>query len=65
LYTQHPDYQYTALVRTKDKATIVEKAYPNVKIVLGDLDNSELLEEQASKADVVLRMSNVFLYSRD
>ncbi|KAK4574444.1 hypothetical protein LTR86_001285 [Recurvomyces mirabilis] len=65
LYAKHPDHQYTALVRTKDKAAIVEKAYPNVQIVIGDLDNSELLEEQASKANVVLRMSTIFVLSRD
>lgn len=55
LHEKHPDYEYAALVRTQDKADIVKKAYPNVRIVLGGLDDSELLKEEAAKADVVLR----------
>jgi hypothetical protein len=42
-------------VRTQDKADQVKKAYPNVHIVLGDLDNSKVLEEEAAKANVVIR----------
>jgi hypothetical protein len=57
LHSKHPEYEYTALVRTKDKATLVEKAYPQVRTVLGDLDDSELLQQEASRADVVLRSS--------
>ncbi|KAF2798630.1 hypothetical protein K505DRAFT_197291, partial [Melanomma pulvis-pyrius CBS 109.77] len=54
LYNKHPDYEYTALVRTDQKAEPVKKAFPNVKIVIGDLDNEEVLKEEASKADVVI-----------
>lgn len=52
----HPDYEYAALVRTQDKADIVKKAYPSVRIVLGGLDDYDLLKEEAAKADIVLRM---------
>ncbi|KAK5116776.1 hypothetical protein LTR62_007450 [Meristemomyces frigidus] len=58
LHSQHPEHQYTALIRTKDKAAIVEKAYPEVKVVIGDLDNSELLEQQAAEADVVIHTAD-------
>jgi len=44
-----------ALVRTQEKADLVKKAFPHVRIVLGDLDNADLLKEEASKADIVLR----------
>lgn len=59
LHQKHPDYEYAALVRTQDKADIVKKAYPNVRIVLGGLDDSDLLKEEAAKADVVLRMPSI------
>ncbi|EMC97455.1 hypothetical protein BAUCODRAFT_452817 [Baudoinia panamericana UAMH 10762] len=55
---KHPDYDYSILVRTQDKADIVKKAYPNVRTVLGDLDNSELLRQQASRADIVLHAAD-------
>lgn len=51
----HPDWEYAALVRTKDKADAVKKAYPSVRIVLGGLDDSAILKEEAAKADIVLR----------
>jgi hypothetical protein len=56
LYQEHPDYDYRVLVRTKEKADAVKKVYPSAEIVLGDLDSSSLLEEEAAKADIVLRM---------
>ena len=53
----HPDYEYRCLVRSQDKADKVRKAYPNLNlhVVLGGLDDSQLLEDEAEKADVVLR----------
>ena len=53
LVTAHPDYDITVLLRkTPDGFT---SAYPNVKIVKGDYDSAEILSEQASKADIVVR----------
>ncbi len=63
LYTEHPDYEYASLVRSKEKGDAVKKAYPNVRIVLGGLDDSKILEEEAAKADIVLRMLLLFLSS--
>ena len=56
IYAKHPKFEYTALVRTEQKADIIRKAYPSARIVLGDLDDSELLSKEAAKADIVLRM---------
>jgi hypothetical protein len=39
----------------EEKAQPVKEAFPNIRIVLGDLDNSKVLEEEAAKADVVIR----------
>jgi N-acetyl-gamma-glutamylphosphate reductase len=56
LHEKHPDYEYSALVRTQEKADVVKKAFPNIRIVLGGNDDSDLLKEEAAKADVVLRI---------
>ena len=59
IYNSHLDYEYACLVRTKEKADKVKEAFPNVRIVLGSLDDSELLEEESAKADIVLRKFQV------
>lgn len=51
----HPEYEYTFLVRTQEKADIVKKAFPKARTVIGDNDSADLLKEEASKADIVLR----------
>ncbi|GAB7359815.1 hypothetical protein MBLNU230_g6983t1 [Neophaeotheca triangularis] len=59
LHTEHGDkLEYAVLVRTQDKADKVKTAYPNVEIVLGGLDDSDLLEEQAAKADIVIHCAD-------
>lgn len=50
----HPEYEITCLVRNSDKGAKVAKDYPNFKLVYGDLDSVDLIEEEARKADVVL-----------
>jgi len=34
----------------------VKDAFPNIRLVIGDLDSSDLIEKEAAKADVVIRM---------
>jgi hypothetical protein len=34
----------------------VKEAFPHIKIALGGLDDSKLLEKEAAKADIVIRM---------
>jgi len=41
-------------LRGSDKAAVVQKAYPRVRVVLGDLDSTSLIEEEARQADVVI-----------
>ena len=55
LYAAHPEYEYSILVRNSDKGAVVAAEYPKVRLVYGGLDDSEVLEEEASKADIVLR----------
>ncbi|KAK5125459.1 hypothetical protein LTR85_000568 [Meristemomyces frigidus] len=58
LYEAHPEYEYAALVRTQEKADIVKKAFPSIRTVLGNLDDSDVLKEEAAKADIVLHAAD-------
>ncbi|KAJ5562798.1 hypothetical protein N7535_002755 [Penicillium sp. DV-2018c] len=49
----HPDWQISALVRSEEKATQVTSKYPQVRTVIGDLDSSDLIEEEVKNADIV------------
>lgn len=55
IHKAHPDWAYTALVRTKDKGSKLQQAYPNVNVVYGDLDSYDLIKQEAAKADIVVR----------
>lgn len=55
--TAHPEYDITCLVRNSDKGAKVAKDYPSIKLVYGDLDKAELLEDESKKADIVCRKS--------
>ncbi|OAK99958.1 NAD(P)-binding protein [Phaeosphaeriaceae sp. SRC1lsM3a] len=58
LVRKHPEYQVVSLVRTDEQATIARSAFPTVETVIGDLDNSTVLEAEAAKADVVLNLAS-------
>ncbi|KAI7072666.1 NAD(P)-binding protein [Hortaea werneckii] len=58
LYSAHPDWEYSLLVRTQDKADILKKAFPNTRTVLGSLEDSETLKTEAAKADIVLHAAD-------
>jgi hypothetical protein len=45
----------SCLVRDPSKASIISKAYPAARTVIGDLDSTDLIEKEAEKADIVLR----------
>lgn len=65
LNESHPDYDITCMIRTQNKADIVKKAYPNVRIVIGGNDDADLLKEEASKADIVIRQYTSLEAHRD
>ncbi|KAJ5193382.1 hypothetical protein N7449_009524 [Penicillium cf. viridicatum] len=58
LVASHPEFSYSTLVRTTDKAEQVKSQYPFVRIVIGDLDDSALLERESAAADIVLHSSD-------
>lgn len=57
LVSKYPNFSYSALVRSTHKAEQVKAQYPNIRIVLGGLDDSALLERESAAADIVLRRS--------
>ncbi|PVI07128.1 NAD(P)-binding protein [Periconia macrospinosa] len=58
LYEKHPDWEYAALVRTEQKAEAVKKAFPKLRIVIGNLDDASVLEKEAAAADVVIHTAD-------
>ena len=57
LIEKYPDYNVIGLVRNDEQAKLIEARWPHVKTVIGTLDTPDVLVEQASKADVVIGMS--------
>jgi uncharacterized protein YbjT (DUF2867 family) len=57
LTQHHADYEFSALIRTKEKAKYLTDLYPNVRVVLGELDDAEKIERESAWADIVIRMS--------
>lgn len=66
LYEAHPDFEYTLLVRSSERAEAVHQKYGDagkVRIVYPggagpSMSLTDLLEEEAKKTDIVLRTSS-------
>ncbi|GFN12470.1 nucleoside-diphosphate-sugar epimerase [Aspergillus tubingensis] len=58
IFAKHPEYQYTVLVRSPEKAAQVQAQYPSIRVVIGDLDDSALLEKESAEADIVLHTAD-------
>ena len=58
LVENHPEYEIASLVRNSEKGAQVASQYASVRLVYGDLDSEQTLEEEAKKADIVLRWCN-------
>ncbi|GAB7360157.1 hypothetical protein MBLNU230_g7920t1 [Neophaeotheca triangularis] len=54
----HPEYEITCLVRNSDKGAAIATQYSKVKLVYGDLDSADLIEEESKKADIVLNFAH-------
>lgn len=52
---QHPEWHLVLLLRNEEQKKIMLAKWPQVEVVLGDLDDKALLMSEAKKADVVLR----------
>ncbi|KAI1429362.1 hypothetical protein F5Y12DRAFT_483217 [Xylaria sp. FL1777] len=58
LARKYPDFEYAALVRSESSAARVREAYPAVRVVLGSLDDADLLKKEAAWADLVLHAAD-------
>ena len=52
---QHPEWHVVLLVRNEEQKNIVLARWPKAEIIIGDLDDKELMISEGSKADVILR----------
>lgn len=53
---RHRDWHIVALVRDKLKARVLQEHYPFVEVILGTLEDTEILESESERANVVLSM---------
>ena len=53
LVTRHPEYSITALLRTVPDGFAAR--YPNVRIVRGSFDDTQLIADTAAKNDIIIR----------
>lgn len=58
LIAAHPEYDVTALVRNQEQAAKLKTVWPKITTRIGTLDDDSILQEEAAKADVVLREQN-------
>jgi uncharacterized protein YbjT (DUF2867 family) len=56
LVEKHPQWNIVLLVRNEEQKKLVLARWPNIETVIGDMGNRQLMIDEASKADVVLRM---------
>ncbi|KAJ5087768.1 hypothetical protein N7456_011384 [Penicillium angulare] len=54
----HPDWEFAALIRNKEKAAVVSSKYPKIRVVHGDLDSADIIEEEVKKADIVFHFAD-------
>lgn len=54
----HPDWEIVCMVRGGDKGAKITQQYPFIRLVYADLDASQIIEEEASKADIVYHFAN-------
>ncbi|KAI1367056.1 hypothetical protein F5Y08DRAFT_103178 [Xylaria arbuscula] len=58
LAKKHPEFEYAALVRSESSSRRVSEAFPDVRIVIGSLDDAEIVKKEAAWADLVLDGAN-------
>ncbi|KAJ5108870.1 hypothetical protein N7456_005545 [Penicillium angulare] len=54
----HPEWNVSALVRDVEKAAKLAKEYPEVRIVNGDLDSADIIENEVKNADIVFQIAD-------
>lgn len=60
IYAKHPEYRFTALVRSNEKATDLINRYPLVHVIVGDANNTDLIQKESAKANIVISIFELF-----
>jgi len=55
LESRHPDWDYSVLVRGRERGAQVAEKYPNARLVYGTNEDSDIIEAESAKADIVIR----------
>lgn len=63
LCQKYPDLDVSLLVRSEAKAKAVRSKYPDARIVLGSLEDSDIVRREAAWADIVLRKFRHFRHA--
>ena len=61
IYAKHPEYRFTALVRSNEKAAELAARYPLVRTVIGDGSNLESIQSEATNASIVISTLDFFV----
>lgn len=62
LYAKHPEYRFTALVRSNEKATELINRYPLVHVAIDDANNTDLIQKQSAKANIIISIFELFTF---
>lgn len=54
LYSKYPDYNYHLLVRNDEQAEKIKNVFPKAKIVRGTLEDWQIVNDAARRADIVI-----------
>ncbi|KAF5007888.1 hypothetical protein FDECE_5803 [Fusarium decemcellulare] len=60
LHEAEPTWEFSVLVRTEEKGQQIQAKYPDTKLIVGSLDDSQLIEKAAAEADIVIRGFNLY-----
>lgn len=60
VYKGHPDYEYSVLVRDEERGKSIKAKYPDVKLLHGSLEDSDIVRDAALDADIVIRTESPF-----
>lgn len=55
---KYPEWQIRSLTRNETKSNRLQQTYPQVTPIAGDLESSDIIEKEASEADVVLHFAS-------
>ncbi|KAI8800016.1 hypothetical protein BJ742DRAFT_874881 [Cladochytrium replicatum] len=58
IYSAHPEWTFTCLVRSPSKGQAVIDAFPKVRIVIGDLTALDLIKSESTAADIVVHTAD-------